>query len=175
MVYQGEGWALYCIALKAQKGGLPEKGILVRNLETNLRAASAVAGLHLDGMMEGHSVVDLVELAFASKAGEEAADGFAGEAGHATKLFVRELHEEGERKIGVEGAVAGFVRASEVEEGAGKFASGGGMESEAASGKDGAVVLASEGLGNELTDNGGVGHEANKVRAGDGFDDTGFE
>jgi hypothetical protein len=75
----------------------------------------------------------------------------------------------------VEGAVAGFVRASEVEEGAGKFASGGGMESEAASGKDGSVVFAGEDLSNELTDTGGVGHEANKVGAGDGSDDTGFE
>ena len=58
-------------------------------------AASAVAGLHLDGMVESYSVVDLVELAFAAKAGEEAADGFAGEACHAAKLFVREPHEEG--------------------------------------------------------------------------------
>jgi hypothetical protein len=126
-------------------------------------------------MVESHAVVKLVELAFAAKASEKAADGFAGEACHAAKLFVRELHEEGEGEIGVEGAVAGLVRAGEVEEGAGEFASRGGMESEAASGKDGSVVFAGEGLGNELTDTGGVGHEANKVGARDGSDDTGFE
>jgi hypothetical protein len=46
-------------------------------------------------MVESYAVVQLVELAFAAKAGEKAADGFAGEACHAAKLFVREPHEEG--------------------------------------------------------------------------------
>ena len=58
-------------------------------------AASAVTCLHLDGMVESYAVVQLVELAFAAKAGEKAADSFAGEACHAAKLFVREPHEEG--------------------------------------------------------------------------------
>ena len=58
------------------------------------RSELDVAGFHLDGMVEGHAVEGLVELAIAAEAGEEAADGFAGEAGHTAEVFVGKLHDK---------------------------------------------------------------------------------
>jgi hypothetical protein len=169
MVYQAMGFALYRIALR---------GLNVRQSKHERRRVgrwSAVAGCHLDGMVEGHAVEGLVKLAFATEAGEEAADGFAGEASHAAELFMGELHEEGEGEISVEGAVAGLVWASEVKESAGQFAGGRGVEGEPACGEDGPVVFAGEGLGDALADVGIAGHEVKEVSAWDGLDDAGFE
>jgi hypothetical protein len=92
-------------------------------------------------MVEGHAVVDLEDVAFATEAGEEAADGFAGEAGHAAEVFMGQLHEEGDGEIGMNGGAVEFVHAGEVEKGAGELTGGGGVEGEATGGKDGAVVL----------------------------------
>jgi hypothetical protein len=50
--------------------------------------------------MEGHAVVVLVDEAFAAEAGEEATDGFPGEAGHAAEVFLVEVHEERDGEVG---------------------------------------------------------------------------
>ena len=124
-------------------------------------------------MVEGHAVVDLEDMAFAAEAGEEAADGFAGEAGHAAEVFVGKRHEEGDGEIGVGGGAVGLVDAGEVEEGAGELAGGGGVKREAAGGEDGAVVIVGEGEGGGAA-NVGVGfHEANEIAAGNGFNGAG--
>ena len=136
--------------------------------------SSTVAGFHLDGVVEGHAVEGLVELAFAAKAGEEAADGFAGEACHAAEIFMSELHEEGEREAGEFDGVVEVVHASEVEEGASEFAGGGGVKREAACREDGAVVFAGESLGDASTDVWVKGHEVEEVRTGDGLDEARF-
>ena len=105
----------------------------------------AVAGFHLEGMVESHAVVDLEDVAFVAEASEEAADGFAGEASHAAEIFVGELHEEGDGEIGMGEGAVGLVRTGEVEEGAGELAGGGAVKSEATGGEDGVLVLACEG------------------------------
>jgi hypothetical protein len=133
----------------------------------------AVAGFELDRVMEGHAVVGLVDQAFAAEAGEEAADGFAGEAGHAAELLMGELQEEGDGEIGMDGGVVQFVHASQVEEGAGELASGGGVESEAPGGEEGTVVVAGDGQSGGAADVGVGFHEAKEVDAGNGFDGAG--
>ena len=124
-------------------------------------------------MDEGHAIVGLVDEAFAAEAGEEAADGFAGEAGHAAELFLVELHVEGDGEAGMGGAVVEVIHAGPVEEGAGELAGGGGVESEAACGEDGAVVLARHGESDGAADVGVGVHEADELGARDGFDDGG--
>ena len=136
---------------------------------------SAVAGFHLRGVVEGHAVLGLVDLAFAAEAGEEAADGLAGQAGHAAEVFVGEGHEEGEGEAGKFGGIVEVVDAGEVEEGAGELAGGGGVQGEAAGGENGAVVFACEGMGDDSADVRVEGHEVEEVRAGDGLDEAGFE
>ncbi len=63
-----------------------------------------------------------------------------------------------------------MIGAGEVEEGTCEFASGGGVEGEAASGEDGAVVLARDGEGGDAANFGVAFHDANEVGAGDRFD-----
>jgi len=117
--------------------------------------------------------VGLVDEAFATEAGEEAAYGLSRKAGHAAELLMSELHQEGDGEIAMGGAVVEVAHACPVKEGAGEFTCGGGAESEAARGEQGAVVLASEGQSGG-TANVGVGfHEADEVGAGDGFDSAG--
>ena len=80
----------------------------------------AVARFQTVGVVEGHAVVGLIDEALAAEAGQEAADGFAGEAGHATELFLIEFHVEGDRKAGAGETVVEVVHACPVEEGAGE-------------------------------------------------------
>ena len=121
----------------------------------------------MDGVVECHAVVDLVDVAFAAEAREEAADGFAGEACHAAEIFVGKQHEEGDGEIGTGGGAVEFVYASEVEEGAGELAGCGAVKREATGGEDGAVVLACEGQGRGAADVGVGFHEADEVGARD--------
>jgi hypothetical protein len=120
-------------------------------------------------MFEGHPVVALFDVAFTAEAGEQTADGFAGETSHAAELFVGEFEEEGDREIGAGGCFNEVIGAGEVEEGTCEFASGGGVEGEAASGEDGAVVLAGQGESDDTVDVGMIPHEADEVAAWDGF------
>jgi hypothetical protein len=133
----------------------------------------AVAGFQAVGVVEGHSVVGLIDEAFATEAGEEAADGFAGEARHAAELFLAELHKKGDGEVVGGGAVAEVVHMCPVEEGTGELAGGGGVEGEATCGEEGAVVLACDGQGGNAADVGVGFHDADKVGAGDGFDGAG--
>jgi hypothetical protein len=126
-------------------------------------------------VVEGHAIVGLIDLAFAVEAFEGAADGFPGEPGHATKLFVRELHEEGDGEIATDGAVVEVVHAGPVEEGARELTGGGGGERETAGGEEGAVVLASEGQSGGAADVGVGFHEENEIGAGDALDGAGHE
>ncbi len=79
----------------------------------------AVAGFEAAGVVESHAVVVLIDEAFAAEAGKEAADGFAGEAGHAAEIFLAKLHVEGNGEVGWGGAVAAVVCACPVEKRAG--------------------------------------------------------
>ena len=89
--------ALYQIALAAKKDrAAPAPVRANKSTDAARRAALAVPGFHLDGVVEGHAIVDLEDVAIAAEAGEEASDGFAGEAGHAAEIFVGKLHEEAE-------------------------------------------------------------------------------
>jgi hypothetical protein len=135
----------------------------------------AVAGFKAAGVVEGHAVVALVDEALAAEAGEEAADGFAGEACHAAELFLVELHVEGNGDVGWGGAVAAVVCACPVEEGAGEFAGGGGVESEATRGEEGALILACDGQSGDEADVGVGLHDTDEVGARDGFDSAGGE
>jgi len=177
MFYPRAGGVLYRIALTAKKDrGSTGSGSREQDLYDAAREdASAVVGFHLDGVVEGHAVVDLEDVAFAAEASEEAADGFAGEACHAAEIFVGKRHEEGDGEIGMGGVGVELIHAGEVEEGAGEFAGGGGMKSEAAGGEDGAVVLAREGQGGDAADIGVGFHEANEFGSGNGFDGAGGE
>jgi hypothetical protein len=163
--------ALYQIALAAKKGtGAPAPVREIKRLDAARGAALAVAGFHLDGMVEGHAVVALIDEAFAAEAGEEAANGFAGKAGHAAKVLVGKLHEEGDGKIGVGGGIVGLLNAGEVEEGAGELTGGGAAKREAACGEHGAVVrMGDRQRGNEA-DVGVAFHEAYEVGARDALD-----
>jgi len=176
MFYQAVMGALYRIALIAKKDrgtgcGSGERGFS----DASMEEASAVAGFHLDGVVERHAVVDLEDVAFAAEASEEAADGFTGEAGHAAEVFVGQLHEERDGEVGVGGGAVELVYAGQVEEGASELAGCGGVKSEATDGEDGAVVLACEGQGGDAADLGVGFHEADEVGAGDGFDGGGGE
>ena len=94
----------------------------------------AVERLEFLGLVEGHAVVSFVDEALAAETGEEATDGFAGDAGHATEFLVSERHGEGDGKVGVGWIVVQITLAAPVEEGAGELTSGGGGKSKAASG-----------------------------------------
>jgi hypothetical protein len=126
-------------------------------------------------LVEGHAVIGLIDEAFAPELEEGAADSFAGETGHAAELFMGELHEEGDGEIGVGGAIVEVVHAGPVEKGAGELAGGGGVESEATGGKEGAVVLTCDGQGGGAADVGMGFHEVDEVGAGDGLDGAGAE
>ncbi len=65
--------------------------------------------------------------------------------------------------------------AGPVKKGAGEFAGGGGVESEAARGEQGALILACDGLSGDEADVGVGFHDADKVGSGDGFDRAGGE
>lgn len=129
----------------------------------------AVAGFEAAWVVEGHAVVALIHETFAAEAGQKAADSFAGEADHAAKVFLIELHEEGDGEVGVGGEAAEVVGTRPVEKGAGELAGGRGVEGEAASGEDGAVVLAGQGESDDTVDVGMIPHEADEVAAWDGF------
>lgn len=120
-------------------------------------------------------IIGLVDEAFASKAGEQAADSLAGEACHATKIFLVELHRKGNGDMRMGGTGSGVVVVRPVEQGTGEFASGGGVESEATRGEDSAVVLARDGKSGDAADVGVGLHEADVVGAGNGFDGAGGE
>ncbi len=135
----------------------------------------AVAGFELVGVIEGHTGLGLADEAFAAKAGEETADGFAGEAGHAAELFVGELHAEGDWEVGGRGSVVAIVFTGPVEKGAGKLTGGGGLEGEPAGGENCTVVVADDGLGDAEAYFGVGIHEVEEAVAGDGFDDGGGE
>jgi hypothetical protein len=176
MFYQGTGGALYRIALTAKK----DTGALLGSGERDssdaaMEDASAVAGFHLDGAVERHLVVDLKDVAIVAEASEEAADGLAGEAGHAAEIFVGKFHEEGDGEIGMGWGAVELVHTGEVEEGAGELAGGGGVKSEATRSEDGAVVLACEGQSGDAADIGVGFHEPDEFAAGNGFDGAGGE
>jgi hypothetical protein len=135
----------------------------------------AVAGFQAAGVVEGHSVVALIDKALAAEAGEEAAHGFAGEPCHAAELFLVELHVKGNGEVGMDGRVDAFVQTGPVEEGAGEFAGGGGVESKAARGEEDALILACNGQSGDEADVGVGLHHAYEVGAGDGFDGAGGE
>ncbi len=126
-------------------------------------------------MVERHAVVDLADVTFAAEASEEAADGFAGEAGHAAEIFVGKLHEKGDREIGMGWCTVELVNACKIEQGAGELAGCGAVKSEATGGEDGAVVLACEGQSGDSADIRVGFHEADEVGAGNGFDGAGGE
>jgi hypothetical protein len=135
----------------------------------------AVAGFQAVGVVEGHAVVALIDQALAAEAGEQAADGFAGESRHAAELFLVKLHVEGDGEVGECGGFAAAVCAGPIEEGAGEFAGRGGVESETARGEEGALILASDGQGGDEADVGVGFHDADEVGAGDGLDGAGGE
>ena len=97
------------------------------------------------GVAEGNAVGALFEEAFAAEAGEETADGLPGEADHAAEVFLVEVHGEGDREVAGGSVVGDVVHAGTVEQGAGELTGGGGVESEAAGGEEGAVVVACNG------------------------------
>jgi len=129
-----------------------------------------VSGFEAAGVVEGHAVVVLIDEALAAEAGEEAADGFAGEACHAAELFLVKLHVEGNGNVGWVRAVTAVVCAGPVEKGAGEFSGGGGVESEATRGEEGALILARNGQSGDEVDLGVGFHGADEIGAGDGFD-----
>ena len=133
----------------------------------------AVAGLKATGVVESHAVVALIDEALAAEAGKEAADGFSGEACHAAELFLIKLHVEGDGEVGWGRAVAAVVGAGPIKKGAGEFTGGGGVESEATRGEEGALVLACDGQSGDEADVGVGFHNADVVGAGDGFDGAG--
>ena len=135
----------------------------------------AVAGFEATGVVEGHAVVVLIDEALAAEAGEEAADGFAGEACHATEFFLIKLHVEGNGDIGWGGAMAAVVCAGPVEEGAGEFSGGGGVKSEATRGEEGTLILTCDGQSRDEADVGVGFHDADEIGARDGFDGAGGE
>jgi len=135
----------------------------------------AVAGFEAAGVVEGHAVVALIDQALAAEAGEEAADGFAGEASHAAELLLVELHEEGDGEVGRNRRVGAFVQAGPVEEGAGELAGGGGVEGETPRGEEGALIFACDGQSGDKADVGVGLHDADVVGAGDRFDGAGGE
>jgi hypothetical protein len=135
----------------------------------------AIEGVELVGLVECHTVVVLGDEALAAEAGEEAADGFAGEAGHIAQLLMGELHEEGDGEVDGNRRAVQLVRARQIEEGAGEPAGGGAVECQATGGEDGAVVLAGHGESGGAADVDVGFHEADEVGAWDGLDDAGDE
>jgi len=130
----------------------------------------AVAGFQVVGTGERYAVVREVDEAFAAKAGEEATDGFAGEANHVAELLVSKLQGEGDGEAGSGGNAVELAGAGQVEEAAGEFSGGGGTQREASGGLKGTVVLARKGQGGGAADVGVGFHEAHKVSARDGLD-----
>ena len=135
----------------------------------------AVSSFEAAGVVEGHAVVALIDQALAAEAGEQAADGFAGEACHAAKLFLIKLHVEGDGDVGWGGVVGAVVCAGPVEKGAGEFAGGGGVEGEATRGEEGALIFACDRQSGDEADVGVGFHDADEVGARDGFDGAGGE
>jgi hypothetical protein len=126
-------------------------------------------------MMQYHLLVNLVDETFATEFAEEAGYGLAGDAGHAAEFFVGKGHGEGDRQIGVRGAIVKVVHAGPIEEGACEFAGGGVGEGKAPSAEDGGVIVAGHRRGGASTDVDEGVHEANEIGARDGFDGAGAQ
>lgn len=174
-----EGWRR-CIGLLHPGRSVKAGRFDVSGQEDNFASARGEEGLAAEGvelirLVEGHQVVVLGDEALAAEACEEAADGFAGEAGHIAELLMGEMHEEGDGEMGRNRRVVQIVHASQVEESAGEPADGGAMESEATGREDGAVVLAGHGTSGGAADVGVGFHEVDEVGAGNGLDDAGDE
>jgi hypothetical protein len=83
------------------------------------------------------------------------------------------VHEEGDGEVGWDLTVGAVVHTRPVEESAGELTGGGGVEGEAASGEDSAVVFASDGEGGGAADVGVGFHHAKIVSAGNGLNYAG--
>lgn len=64
--------------------------------------------------MKDHLLIGLIDEAFATELGEEAADGLAGDARHAAEFFVGEGHRKRDRVVGVRGRVVEVIHAGPI-------------------------------------------------------------
>ena len=123
--------------------------------------------------MQDHFLVFQVDETLKTKLTQQAADGFARNASHAAELFLAELHAEGDGKVTVGRTVVQLIHTCPVEQRSGEFAGCGGVQGEATSGEECAVVLKRESLGGDECHVGVRLHESEEVDAGDVFYDGG--